>query len=75
MSDLKQGDIIQATDPDDKLYMCLLIVDEVKSWGVQAYAPAPSGDYYYRIESGKFEKAGTALMANKSWKEGEDERD
>ena len=35
------GDVIQITDPEHSWYPCLLIVDEVKSWGVQAYAFIP----------------------------------
>ena len=66
MSELKRDDIIQVTDPDNKLYMCLLIVDEVKSWGVLAYLVEREtrGDLFYNIEYGKFEKVGTAVLAH-----------
>ena len=66
--ELKRGDIIQITDENDKWYPCLLIVDEIKPWGVQAYISIPRNDgepcgsAYYRIKSGKFEKVGEAVL-------------
>lgn len=68
MEELKEGDIIQITDETNKWFPCLLIVSEVKSWGVQAYITIPKndgtplGNAYYRIENGKFEKVGSALL-------------
>lgn len=66
---VENGDIIQVTDDKDKWYPCLLIVDEVKSWGVMAYMTIPNnselepnGNAYYRIENGKFEKVGSAVV-------------
>jgi hypothetical protein len=62
------GDIIQITDEKDKWYPCLLVVDGIKPWGVQAYALIPNnnGDKtdtaYYRIEYKKFEKVGTTVV-------------
>jgi hypothetical protein len=64
--ELKTGDIIQITDQGNKWYPCLLIVDEVRTWGVQAYITIPSsdgeplGNAYYRIPNGQFVKVGTA---------------
>lgn len=65
---MKKGDIIQIIDQKDNWYPCLLIVDEVKSWGVQAYILIPNNDgrdpgiAYYRISNGKFESVGVALI-------------
>jgi hypothetical protein len=66
---IKRGDIIQITDEANRWYPCLLVVDEVKSWGVQAYLTVPTnddepnGNAFYRIENGKFEKVGQAVIA------------
>lgn len=62
-----KGDIIQITDETDNWYPCLLIVDVVKSWGVQAYLTIPSnkernGNAYYRIDNDKFEVVGAAVV-------------
>jgi len=63
---LQEGDIIQITDADDKWFPCLLIISEVKSWGVQAYITIPRndgeplGNAYYRIANDKFQKVGVA---------------
>ena len=66
MDEFEKGDIIQITDEDNKWYPCLLIVDEVKSWGVQAYITIPRvdgvGNAYGRVEYGKFEKVGKASL-------------
>jgi len=59
--ELKKGDIIQITNDDDKWFPCLLIVDEVKNWGVQGYISIPlQGAAYYRIKHEGFKKVGTA---------------
>jgi hypothetical protein len=65
---MERGDIIQVTDETNRWYACLLVVDEVKPWGVQAYITIPTnddepnGNAFYRIENGKFEKVGKAAM-------------
>jgi len=59
----KRGDVIQITDSNDKWYGVILIVSEVKSWGVQGYVTMPlQGDAYYRIDFGKFELVGVAKL-------------
>lgn len=66
--EIEVGDIIQITDESNKWFPCLLIVSEVKSWGVQAYITIPKNDgtrlgqAYYRIENGKYEKVGSAIL-------------
>jgi hypothetical protein len=45
-------------------FRCVLAVDEVKSWGVQAYCTIPraqgeaSGDAYMRLSWGEFDELG-----------------
>lgn len=66
--ELQKGDIVQITDTNNKWYPCLLVVDEVKAWGIQAYVSIPIekgvGDAYYRIENGKFNKVGRAIIVS-----------
>jgi hypothetical protein len=68
MSAVRENDIIQITDPENKWFPCLLVVSEVKSWGIQGYitipnnTEEPNGTAYYRIENGKFEVVGRAVM-------------
>lgn len=40
----ENGDIVQITDESHPWFPCLLIVDEVKNWGVQAYAIVPKSN-------------------------------
>lgn len=67
---MNRGDIIQITDATHPWYPCLLIVDEVKAWGVQAYVTIPESNdgskapslAHNRIKDGQFEKVGTAVI-------------
>jgi len=58
--DLKKGMIVQIDPEHDNMFGgCLLIVTEVKSWGVQGYVDVPGkGQAYYRVGHGKFTYAG-----------------
>jgi hypothetical protein len=38
---MKHGDIVQIVDTTHPWFPCLLIVDEVKAWGVQGYVMIP----------------------------------
>src|SRR5689334_7147801 len=67
--ELREGSIIQITDGGHPWFPALLIVDEVKTWGVQAFAfipesnvagPAPRA--YNRLKTGSFEVVGQAAM-------------
>jgi hypothetical protein len=53
---IQQGDIVQITDKEHPWFPCLLIVGEVKSWGVQAYAIIPKSND---------EKASSSLAFNR----------
>lgn len=62
---LNHGDLIQVNeDGPVNWFRVILIVDEVRTWGVQAYAviPAahgqPSGDAYMRLEWQEFDVVG-----------------
>jgi len=53
---LKRGDIIQANENAGAWCGTVLIVDEVKSWGVQAFVRVPmKGDAYIRLTPEQFE--------------------
>lgn len=41
---MEKWDIVQIVDSKHPWFPCLLIVDEVKSWGVQAYVLVPSSN-------------------------------
>ncbi len=61
------GDIIQITDADHQWFPALLIVDEVKAWGVQAWTFVVSnerdtGTVFNRLRTGSFEVVGAAHM-------------
>lgn len=68
MNTVNEGDIIQITDESNKWFPCLLIVDEVASWGVQAYVIIPQeegkppANAYYRVQHGQFEVVGAASV-------------
>lgn len=67
--ELTAGDIVQL-DPEltkNKMFAgCLMVVDEIKSWGVQGYVQSlgsdgePGGQAYYRAEHGTFSQCGRA---------------
>jgi len=60
MSQMKKNDVIQITE-EGAWKGCLLQVDEVKDWGVQAYLTVPvKGVLYSRVEHGKYEVIGPA---------------
>ena len=66
--EVTKNDIIQAIEGTGIWQGCLLIVDEVKSWGVQAYMTIPNsaissqGTAFMRFKTGEFEVVGHAYM-------------
>ena len=53
---LKRGDIIQANENAGEWCGTVLVVDEVKSWGVQAFVHVPmKGDAFIRLTPEQFE--------------------
>ena len=67
---MEKGDIIQIIDESHSWFPALLIVDEVKSWGVQAYCISPLsndgsipvGNAYNRLKFDQIEKVGQAVI-------------
>ena len=56
MNELKRGSIIQANENAGAWCGTVLIVDEVKSWGVQAFVHVPmKGDAFIRLTPEQFE--------------------
>lgn len=56
MIELKRGSIIQANENAGAWRGTVLIVDEVKSWGVQAFVHVPmKGDAFIRLTPEQFE--------------------
>lgn len=60
------GDLIQVNeDGPPHWFRCILVVDEVKSWGIQAFCTIPgprdrgtSGDAYMRLKWSEFDELG-----------------
>lgn len=65
-SGVEENDLIQVNeDGPQHWFRCILVVDEVKTWGVQAYCVIPgprdrgnSGDAYMRLKWGEFDRLG-----------------
>ena len=56
MGDMKRGSIIQANENAKDWCGTVLIVDEVKEWGVQAFVHIPlGGDAYIRLSNEEFD--------------------
>jgi len=68
MKELEKGDIVQIVDEGHAWFPALLIVDEVKSWGVQAVTLVPKANdgsepvarLYNRLPWALIEKVGKA---------------
>ena len=66
---MDKGSIIQIIDEKHPWYPCVLVVDEVKSWGIVAYISMPLekgnvGEAFNRIEEGKYEYCGEASIVH-----------
>lgn len=60
---IKAGSVVQATEGAKDWAGCLLIVSEVKSFGVQAYLHVPfQGDAYIRLTWDQIEYIGEAVL-------------
>lgn len=64
--DIKVNDIIQITENGQEGWISvLLVVSEVRSWGVLAYTKLPmQGDAYLRVPFEQFEIVGHALLVH-----------
>ena len=71
--DISTDDIIQITDEKHAWFPALLIVTEVKNWGVVAYSiilksnngSEPTAQAFNRLEFGEFEKVGIAAFVER----------
>jgi len=63
MSELKKGSIIQANENAKGWRGTVLIVDEVRVWGVQAFVRIPyQGDAYIRLSNEQFDDLHTMAV-------------
>lgn len=61
--EVESGSIIQANENAGDWCGCLLIVDEVKSWGVQAYMKVSNeGTAFIRLNNDEFDLVGKAVL-------------
>ena len=66
--DISPGDVVQITDERRGLVGAFLLVDEVRSWGVQGFVHhvesfEEARQIWLRLEFGKFERVGRAALA------------
>jgi hypothetical protein len=59
----KQYEIVQANERVPHWFRCLVVVDEVKTWGIQGYTTIPNrgdppGDAYIRLTWDEIEQTG-----------------
>ena len=60
---VKVGSVIQANEQAGEWCGCLLIVEEVKSWGVMAGMKIPfKGTAYIRLKNEQFDYIGEAVL-------------
>ena len=60
---LNKGSVIQANEKAGEWCGCLLIVEEVKFWGVMAGMKIPfEGTAYIRLKNGQFDYIGEAVL-------------
>ena len=76
-NNVKRNMVIQANEKAPGEWCgCLLIVDEVKSFGVQAYLRVPfKGNVYVRLSWEQFDIIGYAVMVETDCDSQEDGRD
>jgi len=61
-----QDDIVQIVDRNHHWFPCLVVVSDVKSWGIQGYVTIPTndnepnGNAYIRLETAQFDRVGRA---------------
>ena len=66
---IEVNDIVQITDPSHDWFGTLLIVHEIRDWGVTAYAPQPtfgnggSRNVFIRLSNGVYQFVGRAVIA------------
>lgn len=67
--EIKKGDVVQVSEAIPKLTGCLMIVNNVYNWGVEAGMKIPShGTEHYRLSFGQFERIGRVVFVEKGLK-------
>ena len=58
--DLKVGDIVQVSPDKEMFGACMVVVTEVKTWGIQGYVQSAgvSGQQHIRLKFDEFEATG-----------------
>jgi hypothetical protein len=62
------GDIVQITNDDHHWFACLIIVTEVRNWGIIGYITIPTnrdepnGTAYIRLKNEDFQVVGNATL-------------
>jgi len=65
---MREGDIVQITDDTHHWFPALIIVTDLKGWGVMGYTlvvtndESPNGQAYIRIKNEQYEPVGRALV-------------
>ncbi|MCK9543756.1 MAG: hypothetical protein M0R03_17185 [Novosphingobium sp.] len=69
---LEKGTIVQITNEQHHWFPCLIIVDEIKSWGIRGYITVPNndrektnGNAFIRLNNEEFEIVGKANIVYK----------
>ena len=78
---VQSGDIVQIVQESHPWFPCLLMVTEVKSWGVQAFAFIPKSNdgseapaqAFNRLTWEQVEKVGTAVIIPRPYAEDNDD--
>ena len=57
---IKEGEIVQVTPTVETFGACMVVVTEVKSWGIQGYVQSAGvpGQQYIRLKTSDFERTG-----------------
>lgn len=67
-TEMEKNEIVQITDETHPWFPTLVVIDEVKSWGIQGFCfiptndKEPAGRAYIRLEHGSFENVGSAII-------------
>lgn len=61
---MKIGDIVQINPEKDVFGGCMVVVTEVKSWGIQGYVQSAGvdGQQYIRVKTEDFESTGGSAI-------------
>ena len=64
--EIEEGDLVQIIDQEHSWFPCVLMVDEVKDWGVQACVIIPNSNgvsrAYNRLKYDQIKKVGFSLF-------------